>query len=362
MMLDRARGIHPNRNPFEFTEANEVERAFDRLRSLEHAEWTAAFGALAAHHAEAARDAEGRGDAQQARTEWLAAYNYERVARYPAPTSPVKAAAYAREREHYARAARYFDPHLEVVQIPFRGRPGEGDAIVAHLRCPRDAERPAVVVSWGGIDSYKEERRAEPFLAKGHAVLAVDMPGAGEAPIKGSLDAERMWDAIFDWVATRDDLDPRRVALFGGSTGGYWATKLGHTHRERIRAAVNHGGPVHHAFERSWIERSTRSDYPFELLETLAWTFGLDGVDAYIAFAPRLSLLDLGLLDRECAPLLLVDGVDDAVFPIADHELLLRHGSPKSARFFPGGHMGFTPRTLPTIVDWLDRELRRDVR
>jgi len=33
--------------------------------------------------------------------------------------------------------------------------------------------------------------------------------------------------------------------------------------------------------------------------------------------------------------------------------LLIEHGSPKSVRLFPGGHMGITPQTLPTIVTWL---------
>jgi len=33
--------------------------------------------------------------------------------------------------------------------------------------------------------------------------------------------------------------------------------------------------------------------------------------------------------------------------------LLIEHGSPKSVRLFPGGHMGHTPRTVPTIVEWL---------
>lgn len=361
-MLDRAHGRVPNRNPFEFTDPLEVERAFSSLRSVEHGDWTAVFGALAIERADRARRAEHGGDAIEAKAEWLAAYNYERVARYPAPSSPEKAAAYARERDHYANAARYFDPPLETVRIPFRGRPGEGATIVGHLRRPPVRARPPVVVSWGGIDSYKEERRAEPFLAAGHAVLAVDMPGAGEAPIRGSLDAERMWDAIFDWIAERDDLDSSRIGLFGGSTGGYWATKLAHTHRQRIRAAVSHGGPAHYAFESAWIERSRSSDHPFDLVETLAWTFGFATGEEYVAFAPRLSLLEQGILDRVSAPLLLVNGIDDTVFPVADQELLLRHGTPKSVRFFPGGHMGFTPETIPAIVSWLDRELRRDLR
>ena len=362
LMLDRAHGRVPYRNPFEFTDPLEVERAFASLRSLEHGEWTAVFGALASERAERASRAEGRRDANAAKAEWLAAYNYERVARYPAPSSPEKAAAYARARDHYAKAARYFDPPLESVRIPFRGRPGEGDTIVAHLRRPAVAERPPVVVTWGGIDSYKEERRADPFVERGHAVLAVDMPGAGEAPLRGSLDAERMWDAIFDWLADRGDLDPSRIGLLGGSTGGYWATKLAHTHRQRIRAAVSHGGPAHHAFESAWIERSRASDYPFDLVESLAWTFGFATADEYVAFAPRLSLLEQGILDRPCAPLLLVNGTEDTVFPPADQELLLRHGSPKSVRLFPGGHMGLTPQTIPTIVAWLGRELARDLR
>jgi hypothetical protein len=38
--------------------------------------------------------------------------------------------------------------------------------------------------------------------------------------------------------------------------------------------------------------------------------------------------------------------------------LLLRHGSVKSARFFPGGHMGHDPKLFPTIVDWITQRIR----
>jgi esterase FrsA len=37
--------------------------------------------------------------------------------------------------------------------------------------------------------------------------------------------------------------------------------------------------------------------------------------------------------------------------------ILLEHGMPKSARVFPGGDMGQTPQTFPTIVNWLKNEL-----
>jgi len=35
-----------------------------------------------------------------------------------------------------------------------------------------------------------------------------------------------------------------------------------------------------------------------------------------------------------------------------------KYGPPKSARVFPGGHMGQTPQTFPTILNWLKNELK----
>jgi hypothetical protein len=76
--------------------------------------------------------------------------------------------------------------------------------------------------------------------------------------------------------------------------------------------------------------------------------------------APGLSLLEQGLLDQPCAPLLLVNGLDDSIFPAQDMHLLLEHGSPKTARLYPNqAHMG-GPEALPTIVEWLADTLRGD--
>jgi hypothetical protein len=55
--------------------------------------------------------------------------------------------------------------------------------------------------------------------------------------------------------------------------------------------------------------------------------------------------------------MLCVAGLEDTVFPIEDMHLLLEHGRPKAARFFPGGHMGLTPQTLPMITRWLAEQL-----
>jgi pimeloyl-ACP methyl ester carboxylesterase len=212
------------------------------------------------------------------------------------------------------------------------------------------------VVIWGGIDAFKEERSSDPYLQAGLAALSIDMPGVADAPLAGSENGERLWDAVFDFISGRSDLDAGRVGIVGGSTGGYWATKVAHTHAHRLKAAVNQGGPAHFAFQRDWIVKAQRGEYPFELAETLACAFGRSTAEEWIEYAPKLSLLDQGILDKPCALLLCVNGVNDSVFPIADMYLLLEHGNPKSSRFYPGGHMG-GGNAQAVIVQWLKEKL-----
>jgi pimeloyl-ACP methyl ester carboxylesterase len=355
LLLERAQH---GRNPFFRADPGKIKAALDGLESVEPQQWVETFAALAAPHQGAAASAERAGDAETAAREYMLAYEYWRVARYPAPNCAPKHEAYRASQQLYLKAAHWWDPPLERVFIPFAGKPDEGQFIVADLRKPKNADPPhAVVIHWGGIDSFKEERRSEPYLAAGFAALAMDMPGVGDAPLTGSTEAERLWDGVFDWIGGRDDLDGERVAVLGASTGGYWAAKLAHTHRERLRAVVDHGGPAHYAFQADWIARAQTGEYPFELAETLACAFGGRSYVDWVWMAPGLSLLEQGLLDRPCAPMLLVNGVRDSVFPIKDMHLLLEHGNPKSARFFGDEtHMG-GPQATGVIVRWLSERL-----
>jgi len=352
-LLGRAK---ENRNPFLFTIYEEIAPAVSGLKSVDREGWASAFTALAPAHAERAAKAEAAGDKETARKEYLIAYDYCHVARYPAPNSPGKLAAYRKSQEYYHKAAPYFDPPLERVEMPFKGRAGEGKASIGLLRKPKGVTKPAVVVIWGGIDAFKEERPSDPYLKAGLGTLCIDMPGVADAPLAGSEDGERLWDAVFDFIASRADLDAHRVGIVGGSTGGYWATKVAHTHASRLKAAVNQGGPAHFAFKKDWIVKAQCGEYPFELAETAACAFGRSTGEEWIEYSPKLSLLDQGVLERPCAPLLCVNGVNDTVFPIADMYLLLEHGKPKSSRFYPGGHMG-GGNSQAVIIQWLKERL-----
>jgi fermentation-respiration switch protein FrsA (DUF1100 family) len=92
---------------------------------------------------------------------------------------------------------------------------------------------------------------------------------------------------------------------------------------------------------------------------------GTATMEEFLAAAPKLSLMQRGLLDRPSAPILAVNGKLDDQAPVADIYLLLEHGSPKEARIYPQGHhMGRTPgmperEIWDTIVSWLAAKLAR---
>ena len=347
-------------HPFGHTSYEDNEKIFSALKSFDRDAWAAAFAQVAKSYEDRATAAEAQGFRDVARENYWTAYGHYRMGRFPAPNSPGKRAVYKKSQEMVLKALAYAPTYtVERVEMPFKGRAGEGSASIGYLYRPRNAATLPVVQLWGGIDTFKEDRTplAEDILKAGMAALLIDMPGVGDAPLPGSENAERMWDAVFDWIATRKDLDASRVGVWGGSTGGYWAAKIAHTHKDRMKAAVCHGGCAHFAFEPKWIEKAQHGTYAFELAETLASAFGRNTFEEWVEYCPKLSLLAQGVIDKPCAPLFLVNGVQDSIFPIEDMYLLLEHGSPKAARFYESGHMGNSPTTIPTIVGWLKERL-----
>jgi hypothetical protein len=94
-----------------------------------------------------------------------------------------------------------------------------------------------------------------------------------------------------------------------------------------------------------------------ELAETLAFTWGMTTTADWIDIAPALSLLGPGVLERPSASMLLLNGVNDTIFPIQDMRLLLQHGRAKAARFFDAGHMGRFDQAIAFTQEWLKSRL-----
>ncbi|HXF74871.1 MAG TPA: alpha/beta fold hydrolase [Methylomirabilota bacterium] len=354
-------------NPFERVKREDVERVVKHITSLDPDLWGSEWGKVGLKYETLAAELERTGKTEEAGRTYYLAYEYYRIGRYPVPSSAEKMHCYRGALRTFLKAAPYLDPPLERIEIPF-----EGKRIVGYLQVPRGVERPPVVMHWGGVDGWKEDRRAhnDALLKLGLACFMIDMPGAGENPCPGSdLKAERTFSAALDYLETRKDIDGKRIACMGGSFGGYWAAKLAHTEPKRLRGAVNWGAGVHRTFQEEWLRPAltlTASQYlmgPASLLDARSYVFGVRTLEETLKIAPSLSLVAQGLIDQPCAPLLCINGKEDDQHPISDLYLLAEHGSPKDIRIIPGaGHMGrrrgeSNDEVFGIVTQWLRERL-----
>ncbi|MFM0501753.1 alpha/beta hydrolase family protein [Paraburkholderia caffeinilytica] len=344
--------------PFHVTDVREAELAIERIKSLDGEEWGTVWSAAGSRLEELAQQHEKAGRFEAASEAYFQAYGLYHVGRYPVPNHARKAECYTRSRECFIKGGSLLSPGIERVSVPFDGRAGEGSQVAFYVRKHVQAGPQPVVIRWSGIDTWKEERQDinERFFQAGFAVITMDMPGTGESPVLATQDGERQFLPVLDWIERQPQLDATRVALVGMSWGGYWATKLAYQHADRLAAVVNWAGPVHYSFERDWLLKSQLADsYLMDIQVARARCVGKTDYESYIEAASGLSLLDAGLLDRPHPPMLLVNGKDDQQQSLEDFMLLLQSGKPKAVRLFPGGHMGYTPQTVPTVVEWVRR-------
>jgi len=354
-------------NPFERVDREEVQGLLGRLSSLDADLWGIEWGKLGRKYEDLAEAHERQGKREEAGKTFYQAYEYYRIGRYPVPSSLEKMTCYKGALRSFLKAAPHLDPSLERVEIPF-----EGKKVVGYLQIPRGTVRPPVVMHWGGVDGWKEDRRSnsEALHKIGLATFTIDMPGAGENPCLGQDPrAERTFSAAIDYLETRGDIDGKRVAVMGGSFGGYWAAKLAYVEAKRLKGAVNWGAGVHYTFQEEWLRPALTeraSQYlmgPSSLLDARSYIFRVKTLEEVLRIAPSLSLKTQGILDQPSAPLLCVNGKEDDQHPVEDIYLLLEHGSPKDVRIFPGaGHMGRKPgqpndEVQETITRWLKQKL-----
>ena len=355
-------------NPFEDIKREDAETVMAALKNLDKDHWAEEWSKIGLGY-EAKGDAAAKAGASSKELAeiYMHAFDACRVGRYPSPTSPGKLQAFQHSLRMFRKAAKHFDPPLEIIEVPF-----EGKKLVGYLQKPPGVTKPAVVMHWGGVDGWKEDRLkiAKTAMDAGLASLTIDMPGSGENPVLyGDPSAERTYFAWLDYLPTRTDVDGKRVAVWGGSFGAYWAARLAFTAADRIKGAVFHGGNVHYGFQREWLVPAFTTGgatYLFgaaSLLDARGRAMGVKTIEEFLEAVTPLSLKTMGLLDKKSAPLLSVNGKLDDQAPIADVYLLLEHGNPKSARVYPEGHhMGRTPGQHPdeianTIVGWLKERL-----
>ena len=322
--------------------------ALGRIKTRDPDEWAAAWSAVADGYMAKARAAT---DPKEADANYLRAWRLYYFGQWPSPTSAGKKTAYQRAVDAYLQHAKYFDPPLEVVRIPF-----ENSEIVGYLRLPVNAQRPVpLVLAISGLDSRKEtvSETYAAALPEGIGFFAVDSPGTGQAPVKASETADRIYSRVLDYLATRSEIDKHRIVVHGQSYGAYWAAKLAHTEAQRLAGVVSQSPPIHRTFQPDFFRnRMYTREYLFDLVPASLFVYGLKSVDELVAFLPKMSLQAQGWLGKPAAPIFVVGGTKDTQVPIDDLELLINSGSePREAWINPvGGHMGRTASTWPDPV------------
>ena len=349
----------------------DVKEALASIHTKDKDEWAAAFMAVGDRYANEAKSLEAT-DPTKANADYIRAWRIYSFGRWPVPASPGKQKSYAKAIEAFLAHAKFFDPPLQVVHIPF-----EGKEIIGYLRLPKNANGPVpLVIAVNGLDSRKEDL-TESFgaiLPFGIGFLAVDGPGTGQAPIKVGEHADRMLSAVIDYAQSRPEIDKNRLAIHGVSWGAYWATKMAIVERARLRGTSAQSPPIDAFFQKDFLLNHLQGnrEYLFDQVPALMSVIdGANSIEDIARILPTLSLVKQGLLGKPMAPMLVIGGVLDTQVPIEDLYLLLSKGDvPKTAWINPqGGHLGRQVKVWPdplifkqVIIPWLVRTLEAEDR
>ena len=344
----------------------DVKEAFNSIHTRDKDEWAAGFMGVADRYMNEAKSLQ-KTDPVKANADYIRAWRLYSFGRWPIPASPGKQRSYEKAIEAFLAHARFWDPPLEIVKIPF-----EGKEIIGYLRLPKNAKGPVpLVIAVNGLDSRKEDltESFSAILPFGIGYLAVDGPGTGQAPIKASETSERLFSRVIDYAQSRPEIDKSRIAFHGVSWGGYWATKMAIVEHARLRGASAQSPMIDKSFTKDFLMNSLlgNREYLFDqvpaLMNILEGVHTLEEMGEYL---PKMSLVQQGLLGKPMAPMLILAGVNDTQVPIDDEYLLLSQGDvPKEAWINPhGGHLGRQVGVWPdprifkeVIVPWLVRTL-----
>ena len=339
--------------------AYDAEAWYGAWRALGDQRWASGEQQLGAEHR------------LSARSSFLRACSYYQWAiAFMEHEDPRRHDTHTRSLAAFARFAELSEPPIERVEVPYEGRsypawfvPGVGAG-----------ERKPAVFYLPGWDSTKEQgiELAVALAERGFGVLLCDGPGIGEAVLfRGMVnryDYEVPGTAAYEYLASRADVDPARIAVVGASMGGYRASRVA-AFEHRLAAAVAWGAVWD--YRRVWERRrkDTKGPVPTPPAHAL-FVMGARDLDEVTA---KLDLWHLdGVAHQIECPLLILHGEKDAQISVDDaYALYEAAGSPqKELKIFTeaeGGsaHCQNDNRLLghDYLGDWLvDALLRRKPR
>jgi dipeptidyl aminopeptidase/acylaminoacyl peptidase len=174
-----------------------------------------------------------------------------------------------------------------------------------------------------GMDNAKEMSiffAGLEFARRGFNTLAVDGPGQGESlrlrGIHSRYDYEVPGSAAYEYVASRPDVDAKRVAIMGYSFGGYYSSRIA-AFEKRYAACIalsalhwDLAGWQIRIKEKNQSAPKTvaQSNFQFQ------WVVNAGTPDEAIEIARRFSLQDVA--KNITCPFLVTHGGNDRVVPV----------------------------------------------
>ncbi len=206
--------------------------------------WAVEWGRTAERIEAIAGDCLSGGHVVSAREAFLRASLYWRTAFfYLESKDPRQLAMYHRHRSCFRQASALFDPPIEPVSIPYEN----GTTLPGYFMraSATGGPRPTVMILGGG-DSTCEELYdfggGAAAVRRGYNAFLWEGPGqVGAYALDPSLTYRPDWEVptryAVDYVLSRDDVDPKRLALAGNSMGGYFAPRAA-AYEKRITAVI----------------------------------------------------------------------------------------------------------------------------
>ena len=203
------------------------------------------------------------------------------------------------------------------------GKPREIPAFV--YKPPGDGPFPVIVSIHGG-----PEAQARPYFSSTYQLWLKQLGAAVIVPnVRGSAgygktylgldngyrreDSVKDIGALLDWIAAEPSLDAERVAVFGGSYGGYMVLASSVHYSDRLRAAVNIVGISSFV---TFLENT--EDYRRDLRRV---EYGDERDPEMRAFLDRIS--PLNNVEKIDLPMLVVQGQNDPRVPVTEAEQIV---------------------------------------
>ncbi|MCC7484389.1 MAG: alpha/beta hydrolase [Burkholderiales bacterium] len=298
----------------------EVDQIGRRLKGREgdNDAWFTEWRAMAERMQESADAHASAGRELTAGTYYLHAATYYFVADRYCKLGDAKIDTYRRCARCFSEGVKRRWKNIERVEVPY-----EGKSLPAYfVKSPCASGRAPTAVMFDGLDSAKEINTlfaGVEIANRGIHCIVIDGPGQGESlrlrNIYTRHDYEVAGTCAYDFVTSRPDVDPSRVAVGGLSMGGYYAPRIA-AFEKRYAACVAWG--AHFDYYGVWLKRrkvlesgGTRLSAPgFQL----PWVLGVADMDAAMEKLKRFTLE--GVAQNITCALLVVHGERDSIVPV----------------------------------------------